>query len=96
MSDESQFFQALYEAFKKVDRTIFEESEDVSSRLPDPVPPSTILERIRAKSEEPNTSPFVQFPKEVPEESELRLAARKGADISPENLKKMRDNRDKA
>lgn len=96
MSHESQFFRTLREAFKENDSNTHENSEVKASSLPEPVSPSTILQRIRAKDKESNASPFVQFPQKVEEDNEMRLAARKGDEISPDTLEKMRNNREKS
>lgn len=96
MSDESQFFRTLREAFTEIDSNKRKSEEADASSLPVPVPPSKILMRIRANDEESKASPFVEFPQKVSDDRELKLAARKGSEISPDILKKMRDNRDKS
>ena len=74
----------LLKAFKEADRSKLV-SEDVNvGNLPAPVAPTSILERIRAKDKESKISPFVQFPQNVSKDNELRLAARKGSEISLE------------
>ena len=91
MSNTSRFLRSLHEAFQGMDRASAEAAD--LTPLPPPVPPAVILERIRAQDDKPESPQIISFQNQPQNMGEQRIAARKGKEISPEILKKMRDNR---
>ena len=93
MSNTSKFLGALREAFQELDRINAESADLENTHLPTPVPTATLMKRIRANEEPqsgPETIPFRATTRPSPA---IRLAARKGREISPETLDKMKENR---
>lgn len=93
MSNTSNFLGALREAFQELDRAKAESAALENTPPPAPVPPATLMKRIRANEKRQSSPETIPFRATLRPSPAVRLAARKGQEISPETLDKMKENR---
>ena len=95
MSDPSNILSALQDAFKKLDKTALNSESENAASIPNPIPVTAILARIRTNDKTLRHDMVINSPFKNPanQVSESRMAARDGQEISSEILDKMQRNR---